>query len=338
MNKSNPPLIRLAHPLAFAAFLEELGAPVGSYFRQHSLPTLCNDPNVFVPLGRAWGLFGDAARHEGADLAWHVGKYIGDKSLSAGLSDHFRTAPTLYKALQTMSRLISSESSHLRMGLIEGRDHVLFYTSGYFNLKDEHGFSGSQAYQLEVLTAFIRHFTGTDWVPPRLGFCGSTVPEVVEAHFPDCRICIEQPFSYIAISRSDLHLKSVVSPDARIEPAALLLTAELNFAETLALLIKPYLSEGYPSLRFAASLADTSVRTLLRRLSECGTSYQALIDELRFKLARDLLLESDTLIGDIAVATGIRDKGNFARMFRRVGGLSPREFRKAQNETQSKRR
>ena len=136
-----------------------------------------------------------------------------------------------------------------------------------------------------------------------------------------------------AIPRSDLHLKSVVSPDARIEPAALLLTAELNFAETLALLIKPYLSEGYPSLRFAASLADTSVRTLLRRLSECGTSYQALIDELRFKLARDLLLESDTLIGDIAVATGIRDKGNFARMFRRVGGLSPREFRKAQSKT-----
>jgi len=58
-----------------------------------------------------------------------------------------------------------------------------------------------------------------------------------------------------------------------------------------------------------------------------------LIDELRFKLARDLLLESDTLIGDIAVATGIRDKGNFARMFRRVGGLSPREFRKAQSKT-----
>jgi len=61
-----------------------------------------------------------------------------------------------------MSRLISSESSHLRMGLIEGQNHVLFYTSGYFDLKDETGFSGSQAYQLEVLTAFIRNFIGID--------------------------------------------------------------------------------------------------------------------------------------------------------------------------------
>jgi len=80
------------------------------------------------------------------------------------------------------------------------------------------------------------------------------------------------------------------------------------------------------------------VRTLSRRLSKCGTSYQSLIDGMRFKLATDLLLESDASISNIAAASGYQDNANFARMFRRVGGLSPREFRKAQNETQSKRR
>jgi AraC-like DNA-binding protein len=232
-----------------------------------------------------------------------------------------------------MSRLISSESSHLRMGLIEGRNHVLFYTSGYFDLKDEHGFVVSQAYQLEVLTAFIRQFTGVDWMPSRLGICGSSAPAVVGEHFPDCRIRLEQPFSYIVISRSRLHLGAVAGRDAHPDSTLPLLTADLDHAETLDLLIRPYLPEGYLPIRFAASLAGTSVRTLSRRLSKCGTSYQSLIDGMRFKLATDLLLESDASISNIGEASGFQDKANFARMFRRVGGLSPREFRKAQGET-----
>jgi hypothetical protein len=56
-NNSGPPVIRLAHPLGFAAFLEHLGAPVDGYFRRQDLPALCKDPNAFVPLKKAWAFF-----------------------------------------------------------------------------------------------------------------------------------------------------------------------------------------------------------------------------------------------------------------------------------------
>ena len=77
--------MRLAHPLAFSAYLRHLGAPVAGYFRRQGLPALCRDPNVFVPVKRAWALFDDAARREDPDIGWHVGRFVGDHNLNAGL-------------------------------------------------------------------------------------------------------------------------------------------------------------------------------------------------------------------------------------------------------------
>ena len=327
VNKNTPPLIRLAHPLAFAAFLEHIGAPVDGYFRRQGLPYLLKDPNAYVPLSRAWGLFEDTVRREGEDLAWHVGQFTGDQNMSAGLLHKLRSAPTLYQALQRIIRLINSEASHLHLGIIEGRHQILFYSTGYYSHKDQPGFDCSQAYQLEVYIALTREFAGKRWQPQQMGICGSSVPDVVGQHFPDCRIQLEQPFSYFAIPRSCLHLPARTKPAAAGDRAPITLTEDLNYAETLALLIRPYLSQGYPSIRFAASLADTSERTLSRRLSQCGTNYQSLVDELRFDLARNLLLESDALIRDISAASGFSDQANFSRHFRRLSGISPRQFR-----------
>jgi len=329
MNRDKPPIMRLAHPLAFAAYLRHVGAPVAGYFRRQGLPALCRDPNVFVPVKKAWALFDDAARREDLDVGWHVGRFVGDHKLNAGLLQKLENAPTLYQALQKFIRLVNTEASHLRLGILEERDRILFYTAGYSAFANEVGFSGSQAYQLEVYLDLIRHFIGKHWVPEEIGIHASTVPAVVEEHFPDCRILVNQPFGYLAVSRSCLHLSVYTRHVESSGVNPLVLTGDLNFADTLSLVLRPYLSQGYPSAGFAASLIDTSVRTLARRLSECGKTYQSLIDETRFNVARELLRDTDEPIGDIAGFIGFSDQANFSRLFHRVGGLSPRDFRKA---------
>jgi len=50
---STAPLVRLAHPLAFAAFLRKVGTPVDRLFSQAGLPVYSDDPGVFVPLRKA---------------------------------------------------------------------------------------------------------------------------------------------------------------------------------------------------------------------------------------------------------------------------------------------
>ena len=37
--------------------------------------------------------------------------------------------------------------------------------------------------------------------------------------------------------------------------------------------------------------------------------------------------ESDALIRDISAASGFSDQANFSRLFRRISGISPRQFR-----------
>ena len=327
--KKSIPLIRLAHPLAFAAFLKHVGAPVESYFRRQGLPTLCTDPNAFVPLKKAWAFFDDIAQREDPAVGWHVGRYIGDNNLNAGLLAKLEAAATLYQALHLMACMINTESSHLRLGIKEEDHRILFYTAGYTSIKDEVGYSSSQAYQLEAYVDLIRHFIGKHWIPKEIGVTAVTLPVVVKEHFPGCEFLLNQPFSYVAVPRSCLHLSVRTRRVKSIDTTPMVFTDQLNFAESLSLVLKPYLVEGYPSLRFVASLTGISIRTLARRLSECGKDYQSVVDEVRFDMARDLLRDKNTPIRVVAESTGFSDPANFSRMFRRIGGLSPRAFRKA---------
>jgi len=78
-----------------------------------------------------------------------------------------------------------------------------------------------------------------------------------------------------------------------------------------------------------AELTGIAERTLFRRLSANGLTYAGLIDELRFSEAKKLLQTPGMRIEDVAISVGFDDHSNFTRMFHRIAGVTPREFRKA---------
>ena len=69
-------------------------------------------------------------------------------------------------------------------------------------------------------------------------------------------------------------------------------------------------------------------RTLGRRLQESGTTYQAVIDDIRAQMAMQLLQDTRTSIARIAAAVGYRDPEVFTRAFRRWTGMTPHEYRR----------
>ncbi|MCB0166923.1 MAG: AraC family transcriptional regulator ligand-binding domain-containing protein [Anaerolineae bacterium] len=87
------------------------------------------------------------------------------------------------------------------------------------------------------------------------------------------------------------------------------------------------LSEGIPMLSDVAHHFGMSGRTLQRRLSELGYSYQTLVDEARRQLAERLLRETDFSPVEIAFMTGFSEQSAFARAFKRWAGQTPRNFR-----------
>jgi AraC-like DNA-binding protein len=74
-----------------------------------------------------------------------------------------------------------------------------------------------------------------------------------------------------------------------------------------------------------------SARTLQRKLSELGASFQDLLEEVRKDRAHTYLAETDDPVDDIAARLGYGDPSNFRRAFRRWTGMAPTGFRAQQN-------
>ncbi|OFB41215.1 AraC family transcriptional regulator [Mycolicibacterium sp. (ex Dasyatis americana)] len=67
--------------------------------------------------------------------------------------------------------------------------------------------------------------------------------------------------------------------------------------------------------------------TLVRRRT--GRTVGEWINERRMSLARQLLGETDLPVAEVAARVGLFDPGYFSRQFRRMHGLSPREWRRS---------
>ena len=98
--------------------------------------------------------------------------------------------------------------------------------------------------------------------------------------------------------------------------------------------LREYLPSN-PTLDQAAAAQAMSARTLRRRLSDLGTSYQLMMEQMRRGRAVELLLHSDRTVDAIAQALGYGDPSNFGRAFRRWTGVSPRLYRDQAREQSS---
>lgn len=71
---------------------------------------------------------------------------------------------------------------------------------------------------------------------------------------------------------------------------------------------------------------NMSTRTLRRKLEESGTSFRALLDEVREALAEELLTTGALSIEDVAVRLGYAEASSFIHAFKRWKGITPAAF------------
>ncbi|BCD85958.1 transcriptional regulator [Pseudomonas solani] len=88
-----------------------------------------------------------------------------------------------------------------------------------------------------------------------------------------------------------------------------------------------HLSEASNLDRVARSL-HRSERTLRRHLQRLNTSYQRLLDEVRYDKARQLLLQTDLPIYLIAEQLGYAETASFRHAFQRWSGQPPSQYRR----------
>jgi len=85
---------------------------------------------------------------------------------------------------------------------------------------------------------------------------------------------------------------------------------------------------GWLTIEEASELAGWSVRTFQRTLAAENTSWSMLVSQVRYQLARELLVETDRTMAEIAHALGYSNLANFDRAFHRWAETTPTQFRK----------
>ena len=115
--------------------------------------------------------------------------------------------------------------------------------------------------------------------------------------------------------------------DRHLEQELASLETETGLEHQVRRAIANLLSEGVPSLSSIASELGLGTRTLQRRLSDGGHSFQSLVDLARNDLAQKLLRETDYSLAEIAFLTGFSEQSGFTRAFKRWAGQTPRSYR-----------
>jgi AraC-like DNA-binding protein len=83
----------------------------------------------------------------------------------------------------------------------------------------------------------------------------------------------------------------------------------------------------FPDIDQVAEKLHITSRTLRRRLVDEGSSYQQILADVRYELAREYLLTSQLPVEKIAALLGYSSPGNFTHAFKRWHGSPPRQYR-----------
>jgi AraC-like DNA-binding protein len=100
-----------------------------------------------------------------------------------------------------------------------------------------------------------------------------------------------------------------------------------EFPQTVLSILRTGLLTDHGSADQVATLLSMHGRTLHRRLAASGTNFRALVDECRYEIARQMLEDTDSDIGNIASMLDYADTSAFARAFRRWSGTTPSRWR-----------
>ena len=120
---------------------------------------------------------------------------------------------------------------------------------------------------------------------------------------------------------------SLTSAGPAMRPIEGVALGDAEFVAALRGIIAAAALAGPPALQEACGILGLSPRSLQRRLSGLGLSWEGLVDQWRRERAEAMLTDPRCRVGTVARRLGYRDPAHFNRAFRRWTGTTPTAFR-----------
>jgi len=157
--------------------------------------------------------------------------------------------------------------------------------------------------------------------------------ELLESHF-GCRVRFEADRNALVFCSSDLDRPFVTHNEELLTVIGTHVESELkarnttmNIGEQVKQTLRRSLAGKRPTLQDVAHELGMSARTLQRRLTDAGITFQQLVEDTRRELARHYLKQSTVELNEAAFLLGYEDANSFFRAFQMWNGTSPGEWR-----------
>lgn len=291
-------------------------------------PEVFDDPSNRIPYEGVLRLLNEAAVRTRCP---HIGLLMGRMWRTADLGllgELVRHAPTVGRALQefVVHHHLNSEGA---LAFVVQRDSVV--DLGYAVYVPFAG-SYSQLYDgaLAALVSFLRELCGDGWCPAAV-----FLPHSAPADVAPYRQYFQAPLHFdsdVCALRLGAHwlARPVAGADPnrlRIARQKALAIGEATLVERVHRTLRTLLLHGRSSGADVAQSLAMHRRTLERRLQSADTSFQQVLDRVRFAVAKELLEDSSVALADIATALGYADDVSLIRAYRRWTGTTPGAWR-----------
>jgi AraC-like DNA-binding protein len=315
--------------VALPAVIRRLGGDPDSIFEAAGLdPRALADPTNRIPYQPLLRVLNDAADRTGCP---HFGLLAGGTWQLASMGvvgEIVRHSPTVGQALHELVM-----HQHLNA---EGTLAFLLHRNGFVDLGyavyTPFAESTIQLYDtaLAVSVNILRELCGAGWNPTEVLLPHSPPADV--SPFQRCfrsRLRFDSPFCAIRFPETWMAESIQGAEPVRLRRAR----AQANAAGKAMLLeavprsLRTLLLHGKGSGADVAQMLAMHRRTLNRRLRDQGTTFQEVLDRVRFAVAKELLEDTAVPLPRIAATLGYSDAASFVRAFRRWTGVTPGVWR-----------
>ena len=297
-------------------------------------PGLLEDPDARMPMSAGSGLLNRAAAFTGDDC---IGLHLAEHADPRTSDVHFyamTASDTLRDAFARLSRYqqLIHESSRIELSTAN-RDgltlrHVL-----------PGGFAASRQTAEFLLAAWVRTgrlATGTTWSPIEVRFAHPAPASVGEhGRFFQAPVRFSAAENALTVSAATVSLPCLGADpslaslmdryaDEHMGPGG---SDRQSVADRLRDALVAEFRDGEPGVSRVAARMKMSVRTLSRSLAAEGTTYRAVLNQLRAEMASRHLANPRVSIAETAFLLGFSELSAFYRAFRRWTGLTPAQFR-----------
>jgi AraC-like DNA-binding protein len=313
------------------ALVAQLGAdPVSTLASAGLSPAALDDPEGRVPFAALCRLMeAGAARTSCAHFGLLAGKMWSLADLGM-VGEMVANCPTVGDALQALIVYQHLNSSG-GLGFLLERGGIM--DAGYEIYHA--GLTHTDQYYDAVLAGtfnFVRELAGPAWAPAEIFISHGRARDVA----PYRRLLKVQPrfdAEFCAIRFDARWLKHPVEQSDPTRRQAALVQLEAagrgEFLDQVTRAVRKVLLHGKHSGDDVAQTLSLHRRTLNRRLKAQGTTFQRVLDQVRFDVARHLLAESSIALDDVAATLGYAGVSPFMRTFRRWAGTTPGQWRRA---------